>query len=95
MSNQKSLQWIEEGYLMISRNGFSSLKIETIARSISKNKSSFYHYFGDVEVFEEELLKYHIYKVEQFAGNIGRVGTEESVSPLRVINARAILQQRV
>jgi AcrR family transcriptional regulator len=67
MSSQKSLLWIEEGYHLISQNGINSINIEFIARRINKSKSSFYHYFGDVEIFEAELLKFHINKVEQFA----------------------------
>jgi len=69
MSNQKSLLWIEEGYNRIAYNGIKSINIESIAKGINKNKSSFYHYFGDVENFEAELLKFHINKVEQFAEN--------------------------
>ena len=67
MSSKKYLQWIEEGYSLASNNGIKSLNIELTARRLNKNKSSFYHYFGDIEVFLEELLKLHINKVEQLA----------------------------
>ncbi|MGK0388382.1 MAG: AcrR family transcriptional regulator [Maribacter sp.] len=67
MSSQKSLQWVEEGYNLFSKNGINSINIESIARRINKNKSSFYHYFGDIDFFEAELLKFHIHKAEQFA----------------------------
>lgn len=67
MMSEKSQRWIEEGYDMISKTGISSIKVESIARKINKNKSSFYYYFGDTEQFLDELLAYHITRVEQFA----------------------------
>jgi AcrR family transcriptional regulator len=67
MNSQKYLQWIEEGYNIISQDGINCINIESIARRINKNKSSFYHYFGDVDFFEAELLKFHIHKAGQFA----------------------------
>ena len=52
---------------MASANGFSSLSVESIGRAINKNKSSFYHYFGDWAVFEEALLEHHLHLSKQFA----------------------------
>ena len=67
MKSEKELQWLEVGYQMVALNGFNSLNIESIARKLNKNKSSFYHYFGDLELFEAELLEMHTQKAIPFA----------------------------
>jgi len=33
--------WIISGYEMVAKSGFSGLKIEPLARTMNKNKSSF------------------------------------------------------
>lgn len=67
MKGQKKLEWIEEGYRVVAEEGFNNLNIESIARSIDKNKSSFYHYFGDLDWFKSELLSYHLDRAKEFA----------------------------
>ncbi|MFT6210701.1 MAG: AcrR family transcriptional regulator, partial [Bacteroidia bacterium] len=51
---------------MVAYSGFGSISIESISRQVGKNKSSFYHHFGDTEVFKDELLTYHLLRAEQF-----------------------------
>jgi AcrR family transcriptional regulator len=70
MSSPRALLWIEEGYQMVARNGIKGINIEAIARSIQKNKSSFYHYFGDLEIFEAALLDFHVQQAENLAEQI-------------------------
>ena len=60
---------------MISEHGFSNVKVESIARSVGNNKSSFYHYFGDWEGYEEALLAYHLELAEGFANRINECET--------------------
>ncbi|MBT8220631.1 MAG: TetR/AcrR family transcriptional regulator [Bacteroidia bacterium] len=67
MKEQKKLEWITAGYEMIAQNGMKSIRIESIARQLNKNKSSFYHYFGDAEIFDDELLEYHTAQIRKFA----------------------------
>ena len=55
---------------MVSELGFKSLNIESLARSLDKNKSSFYHYFGDLEIFESELLDHHLELARGFAEEV-------------------------
>lgn len=64
-----------EGYRKVSEEGVSSLTVESISRAIQKNKSSFYHYFGDLEVFESELLAYHLERTRAFAQEVGACET--------------------
>lgn len=63
---------------MVAEEGFNRIQIEAIARNIQKNKSSFYHYFGDLEVFEEALLDHHLSAVKALAI---KVQTCENVRP--------------
>lgn len=51
--------WIEKGYQVFAYEGPQGLKIERLAKDIGKNKSSFYHYFANLEIFISELLPYH------------------------------------
>ncbi len=60
MINDNKLPWILCGYELFAKEGPKGLKIEVIARQVNKNKSSFYHYFADIEIFTEALLKYHL-----------------------------------
>lgn len=56
-----SLQpWIEKGYNTFAHEGPLGLKIEKLAREVGKNKSSFYHYFADLDVFVGILLEHHL-----------------------------------
>lgn len=52
--------WIKTGYDFFALYGEAGLKIEPIAKSVGKSKSSFYHYFVDLEIFMDYLLKYHL-----------------------------------
>lgn len=40
--------------------GLNGLKIEPLAKKVGKSKSSFYHYFAELELFIEALLKLYI-----------------------------------
>lgn len=51
--------WIEKGYQVFAYEGPQELKVERLSKSIGKNKSSFYHYFAELEIFISELLVYH------------------------------------
>ncbi|MBL7706604.1 MAG: TetR/AcrR family transcriptional regulator [Taibaiella sp.] len=60
--------WIKAGYELFSIAGQSLLKIEPLAKIVGKSKSSFYHHFADLELFTEQLLKYHIAQSKIIAG---------------------------
>ena len=51
--------WLHIGYELFSKGGPNALKIEVIARKVGKSKSSFYHFFADIDIFTKELLDYH------------------------------------
>ena len=52
-------KWLETGYTIFAREGPNGIQIEKIARLLSLNKSSFYHYFGTLEIFYEMLVQHH------------------------------------
>lgn len=52
--------WIKAGYEMFALSGQTGLKIEPLANKVGKNKSSFYHYFADIELYMDCLLRNHI-----------------------------------
>lgn len=59
MTDSKQI-WISCGYELFANHGLSGLKIETMAKKVFKSKSSFYHYFADLDVFIEALLNFHL-----------------------------------
>jgi AcrR family transcriptional regulator len=59
MTDHKEI-WIKTGYETFALSGQGGLKIEPLAKKVGISKSSFYHFFADLEIFVDELLKYHI-----------------------------------
>jgi AcrR family transcriptional regulator len=60
MTNDNQEIWIKKGYEIFATSGLSGLKIEPLSKAVGKSKSSFYHYFADLEIFMGCLLKHHI-----------------------------------
>nr|WP_315176585.1 TetR/AcrR family transcriptional regulator [uncultured Flavobacterium sp.] len=59
MKDNKKI-WIKPGYEIFAISGPGSIKIESLAKKVGKSKSSFYHYFADLELYIDNLLKHHI-----------------------------------
>jgi AcrR family transcriptional regulator len=65
MSNQPSTSereevWIMKGYEIFALLGESGLKVEKLSKEVGISKSSFYHYFADLDVFMEKLMLHHL-----------------------------------
>jgi AcrR family transcriptional regulator len=60
MKNDNKDIWIKAGYEIVALFGQGGLKIEPLAKKVGKSKSSFYHYFSDLELYIDSLLKHHI-----------------------------------
>lgn len=56
---KSSAKWVETGYNLLAMNGPEGVHIEAIARILDANKSSFYHFFGTMEIFYDELMLHH------------------------------------
>ena len=80
MSKTKSEQeWIDIGYRVFAIDGPNALKVERLARAVGKNKSSFYHYFADMEVFTMRLLEFHLSQGRIVANKEGESRNEEEL----------------
>jgi AcrR family transcriptional regulator len=58
--------WTEVGYELFAMEGLDGIQVERLARILQHNKSGFYHYFGDMEVFCDELLRLHLKITDQY-----------------------------
>lgn len=52
-------KWVNEGYKQFAENGPDKLSINNISRAIGSSRASFYHYFGELDIFIDELLAVH------------------------------------
>ncbi|MEO1435044.1 MAG: TetR/AcrR family transcriptional regulator [Bacteroidota bacterium] len=64
---KNELVWIQKGYFLFGRKGLYGLNVELIASELNKSKSSFYHYFGDLDHFIDKLMEYHRSRAKQIA----------------------------
>ncbi|MEQ9299068.1 MAG: helix-turn-helix domain-containing protein [Cyclobacteriaceae bacterium] len=62
VNNRK--KWIDAGYELFSASGPQALNVERLSLLVGLNRSSFYHYFGDIDMYERELLNEHIDRFE-------------------------------
>jgi len=67
--------WTEQGYSLFAEDGLDGMQVERLARVLQLNKSGFYHYFGDMEVFCAELLRLHEQKADDFYSDIRHIKT--------------------
>lgn len=58
--------WIEKGYEHFALYGPKNLSINKISKTTGSSRASFYHHFGDIEVFIDELLAKHWQITETF-----------------------------
>ena len=70
---RNSWMWAEEGYNLFAEEGLDGIQVERLARILQLNKSGFYHYFGDLEVFCMELLGLHKKKANHYLADVGEV----------------------
>lgn len=75
---KNSSVWAEAGYNIFAEEGIEGIQVERLARILQLNKSSFYHYFGDLDGFYEELIKLHQTKADLF---LAHVATVKSIDP--------------
>ena len=52
-------QWLKQGYAHFAKSGPAKLSINQIGKEIGASRSSFYHHFGDIPFFIDELLAAH------------------------------------
>jgi AcrR family transcriptional regulator len=70
MKNPLEQPWIEAGYQIFSKEGPNGLKVDQLARKIGISRSSFYHLFADLDVFQEKLLAHHAQRAQLAAEKV-------------------------
>ncbi len=58
--------WLEKGYEHFALYGPENLSINKLSKIIGLSRASFYHHFGDLDYFIEELLVKHYEIIETF-----------------------------
>jgi len=69
-TSKRIIPWLEAGYDLFIREGNYNIKIEQLARVLGRNKSAFYHFFGNREAYIEFLFNYHMTKVDSLVDGI-------------------------
>src|SRR5688572_17997856 len=70
--------WTEAGYDLFAAEGIEGIQVERLARILNLNKSGFYHYFGDLVGYCEELIELHKRKADLFLADVAKV---KSIDP--------------
>ena len=73
MNSESSQKWIEAGYTAFAAEGKEGVVIEKLARQLGRNKSGFYHHFGDLDIFVMELINYHFLVIDQFCKEVSQL----------------------
>jgi len=66
ISDKTKQIWIEKGYEHFALYGPKNLSINKISKTIGFSRASFYHHFGDIDIFVNELLAKHWQIIESF-----------------------------
>jgi AcrR family transcriptional regulator len=86
--------WIKVGYETFAHEGPGGLKVERIAKAVGKNKSSFYHFFADLEVFTEVLLEHHLSQAKIMAEKESQSGHLEGLISVFIAHKTDLLFSR-
>ena len=70
--------WTEAGYDLFAEEGIEGIQVERLARILNLNKSGFYHYFGDLDGYCDELIKLHERKADLYLADLAKV---KSIDP--------------
>jgi AcrR family transcriptional regulator len=73
MSKAKSVtreKWITTGYELFAEEGPKDIRVERLARMLDLNKSSFYHFFGNLDFYFEQIMVYNDAQANLFIEDI-------------------------
>ena len=70
IKSETSQVWVNAGYEMFARDGPDGVQIERLARIVDRNKSGFYHHFGDRDLFFLDLIRHHHQIIDRFCSEI-------------------------
>lgn len=67
MKSNSYSSWIKVGYDQFAREGLEGIQVERLARIVQLNKSGYYHYFGKQDCYMNDVMKFHLTRVNQVA----------------------------
>ena len=70
VSDGSKQKWIEKGYEHFAFYGPDNLSINKLSKEIGSPRASFYHHFGDIEIFIIKLLDIH-WQISQKFDSVG------------------------
>ena len=73
--SKNSSVWTEAGYEIFAAEGMDGIQVERLARILGLNKSGFYHYFGDLDGYYEQLIKLHKHKADFYLADVATIKT--------------------
>lgn len=86
--------WLNLGYELFSEEGHEGLQVERLSRILGKNKSGFYHFFGNRETFLKRLMQMHFANEEALIPRLVTLGeVDQRFLNLLVENKQTILFQ--
>lgn len=68
-TNESKQKWIEKGYEHFALYGPNNLSVNKLSKEVGSARASFYHHFGDLDIFIEELLALHWQLSHQFSSD--------------------------
>jgi AcrR family transcriptional regulator len=84
MAEQLSAQdWVDFGLKTLSRNGFTALKAEPLAKAMAVSRGSFYWHFADIGAFHAAILaRWREVAAEQIIAGLEAVRDEDPLAVL-------------
>jgi len=67
--------WTEKGYELLAIEGLDGIQVERLARMLQLNKSGFYHYFGDLQGFCDELMVLHLRNADLYMRDLKEINS--------------------
>lgn len=69
-----AIPWLQTGYGLFSEEGPDGIQVERLARIMSRNKSGFYHFFGERDTYLDYLSHYHLDHMKGFLQRLETIG---------------------
>lgn len=81
-------QWLDHGLLNLAESGFTSLKADTLAKSLGVSRGSFYWHFKDLATFQHAVIQH--WQTATVAAGIKQLEVEESDPAARLAHIISI-----
>jgi AcrR family transcriptional regulator len=68
-----AVPWLQTGYSLFAADGPDGIQVERLARVMVRNKSGFYHFFGERDTYFDYLARYHMEQLNDFITDVKAV----------------------